>query len=398
MSLFETLSNIWTNVKPILPSIAEGIGTYAGYMEQSDDVSDAAGQYAADQQRAANILKAGYDQQLSEYESGLGGMEDLYRQSYADTSKILGGGADTYTGDLRRATSTYSDMIYPEYDVYGDTMYGVEDETGQLIDETGQQFEDTYRPYTEAGNEALYQMKGIAAADPTKMTAEQEIALKDYDKNAAAALASSGLRGAGKAGVAAILDGRQRLMANFISQNQGRGDTARSTIAQQGYGATGQVAGNQARLGLQKAANKLQTGTDVAKTGFETSRDVANKYLTSENALASNKMNTSKDLTNLTGKLYGGLTDVAQTRTQARGDTAINKAMADAAAIQGGSGVNFAANASNAQNKGDTIGKLANAASGVIKSAAEGSPPTGGSSTTPWRYTPPTTYTINGAY
>lgn len=385
-SFFEQLSNIWTNVKPILPAVAEGVGSYASYLTSTEGNDDAAQQYSLEQQRAADILKAGYDQQLSETEGGLKNIEDLYQQGYKATTGTLGQATDEYGNDLRRSVSTYSDMLYPEYDAYGDNMYATAEDTGQLLDETGQQFQQQYQPYLDAGGEATGQMRTIAASDPNQLTAEQEIALKDYDKNAMATIAASGLRGSG-AGIAAVLDGRQRMKANFMAQNQGRGDAARSTLSNQGYGATGQVAGNTAKLGMQKASNLYQTGGDVAKTGFLTSQDVANKYLSSEGGIASNKMNTGKATTELTGKLYGGLTDTEQTRTEARGNTALSKAIADAAATKGSSNVNLAANVGNTKTQGDTIGKIANAVSSAIKTNSQGTPATGGATTTPWRYT-----------
>lgn len=388
-SFFDTLSTIWTNVKPILPAAAEGVGSYLSYLDQTEGTDDAAKQYAGEQQRAADILKGGYNQQLAETESGLADLEKIYREGYGNTSGILSSGADEYGRDLRRSVSTYSDMIYPEYDVYGDNMYANAEGTNKLLDETGQEYEGYYQPYTEAGAEALSGMRATAAADPNTMTPEQEIALEDYDRNAAATLAASGLRGAGRAGVAAILDGRQRLKAGFIKQNQDRSDRARETIGSQGFTATGNVANNNSKVGFQQASNLYNTGQDVAKTGFDTSKDVANKYLTAEGSNAANKMNTVKSLVDLTGKLYGGLSDITQGKTEARGNTALQKASADAAVIGNTSGVNYNTNIANTRAQGDTIGKIANSVSNAVKAASNGTPATGGSSTTPWRYENP---------
>ena len=45
-SFFDTLSTIWTNVKPILPAAAEGVSSYLSYLVQTEGTDDAAKQYA----------------------------------------------------------------------------------------------------------------------------------------------------------------------------------------------------------------------------------------------------------------------------------------------------------------------------------------------------------------
>lgn len=414
-SFFDSLSNVWSNLAPVIPQVA------SSYVQTSGN-SDAAKQYANEQQHAADLLKGGYDKQLADYLNGIGEQDTLLRKGYTDETGQLQSATSDYAGDTRRALSTYSDNAYPAYQQYagnmldlgGDyanTINNVGNTASDMLGQTGQQFQEQYQPYLDAGGEALQGLRATAAQDPNQLTPSQRIAMEDSTRGVIANLASSGLRGAGRSGQAVIADDRRRLGANFFDANQGRSDRAIQQLSGQGYGATGAVANNQNQIGTQQAGIKYSTGTTganrlydvgsgVANQGYALANDINNKYLGNEGSIASNAYNTNKGIANLTGDLYSGLGGLTGNKAALTGAADINKAKADAAAVNSGAGVNLSVDTSNNNVWGNTLGKIGTAITGTVKNASYGSPATGGSSATPWEYNNPspaaTTYTVNG--
>jgi hypothetical protein len=78
---------------------------------------------------------------------------------------------------------------------------------------------------------AVAYLQRVMAADPSVLTPEQQRGMADYDRTAAARLAASGLRGAGRAGVAAVNEGRAGYMADLYGQNQRRSDAAAQRLS-----------------------------------------------------------------------------------------------------------------------------------------------------------------------
>lgn len=66
---------------------------------------------------------------------------------------------------------------------------------------------------------------------PDMLTPAQEIAREDLHREMNAQLAASGLRGAGRSGVAAFFDADRRFLADAMDRNQDRSDQARRGLA-----------------------------------------------------------------------------------------------------------------------------------------------------------------------
>lgn len=82
-----------------------------------------------------------------------------------------------------------------------------------------------------AGTNAFQETISPMMASPDRLTPAQQIARDDLLRDGRAVLASSGLRGAGRAGVGQILEADRRFLADAAERNQGRSDRARSALA-----------------------------------------------------------------------------------------------------------------------------------------------------------------------
>lgn len=204
-------------VASALPTIVQVGGSLYGQKQASDANKSAARTTGQVSQQAADTLKTGYDQQLSQ----LLAVTPELRQNYADR----------YAGVA-----------------------------GQ------------YQPYSQAGARGLAGISALASADPNQLNPEQSRAVADYRRGAASRLAASGLRGAGRAGVAAVNEGDAKLQASLFSENQRRRDAANTDLARYGYQATGQTASalnnlysNNAVLSATNAQLQGNTSMDKAK-------------------------------------------------------------------------------------------------------------------------------------
>ena len=78
---------------------------------------------------------------------------------------------------------------------------------------------------------AMAYLRQVMATDPSTLTPQQQRNFDDYMRGAGARLAASGLRGAGRAGVASVNEGAAQFKANAFGQNQARSDSAARTLA-----------------------------------------------------------------------------------------------------------------------------------------------------------------------
>lgn len=135
------------------------------------------------------------------------------------------------------------------------------------IDTGTQRYADTIQPLLTPNPILLPTYRGL--------TAGQRIGQDDLNRNIQATLASSGLRGAGRAGVAAGLDQNRRFIAAAHDQNdadargelrraQGVADTSRSGLAGVYSGAGTNKANTEIGVGTQIGNNLSNTGTAVA--------------------------------------------------------------------------------------------------------------------------------------
>lgn len=240
-----------------LPTVIQVGGSLYGQKQAADANKSAARTTGQVSGQAADTLKSGYDQQLS----SLLGVTPELRQNYAD-----------------RYNKTAS----------------------------------LYQPYTQAGMQGLAGVQAVASRDPSMLSPEQQRAMDDYRRGAASRLAASGLRGAGRAGVAAVNEGDAKLRASMFDTNQRRGDAANSDLMRYGY----QGAGQQAQA---------------------------------------------------IGNLFGSNATLSATDAQLTGNTAMDKAKADAAAQGAAGSALVAAQQANGASFGETLGGLGSVIAGDLK-------------------------------
>jgi len=148
-----------------------------------------------------------------------------------------------------------------------------------------------WAPALEAGDQARTQLRSISALDPNVMTASQRIQLDDAQRNTNARLASSGLRGAGRAQAAVVNDLNHRMGATFADQNQRRADAATNTLSGQGQVATGQVSTIDQNTGRADAASIREIGANDASYELAQGRNAG----TAIGAIASQIASDAKD-------------------------------------------------------------------------------------------------------
>ena len=138
-------------------------------------------------------------------------------------------------------------------------------------------FEETIRPLT---------------VPVTALTPAQRIALDDQTSEDNATLAASGLRGAGRAGVAAVMDNRRRFTADALDENRRRSDAALSALANIRAQEGGAIASTEIGAGNQIGS----TFTTAAQSGAGGVRDAG--LVGAQSQLASGR---------LTGEALGSL-------------------------------------------------------------------------------------------
>ena len=124
------------------------------------------------------------------------------------------------------------------------------------------------------------------------LTPAQQIALEDQTRDDNATLAASGLRGAGRAGVAAVMDSRRRFTADALDDNRSRSDAALSALANIRAQEGGAIASTEIGAGNQIGS----TFTTAAQSGARGVRDAG--MVGAQSQLASGR---------LTGEALGSL-------------------------------------------------------------------------------------------
>jgi hypothetical protein len=104
---------------------------------------------------------------------------------------------------------------------------------------------------------------------PELLTPSQKIAMDDLTRDGVARLAASGMRGAGRGGLAVLADAQGRQRARFYDTNQGRADNAAGVLHNAGQ----QARANASRIESATGANlaNIHTGTAGANAAGITS-------------------------------------------------------------------------------------------------------------------------------
>lgn len=329
-------------------------GSFLGSQGQASDNTAASAAYADAVANSADILNRGYDAQLGYIQEGSDALRGISDAGLVDITNVLEDTDSEYADALRAAYGSYGNYMLPQLDQYGNQMQGA---TGQFVDDifgTAQstagilqdgsgEYAETLSPYSDQGIKALQYLSSVMGADPSQLDPAQRRLWEDRKRDALATLAASGLRGAGRGGVAAVNEGMAELDAQMFQQNRDRADRAAYELNRTGYGANRSVADNSMRLadsvadltyrtGQQAGQQRFNTASDIAKTGFRLGQDVGNKQFDSESNIARHGSQTGGQKANTVSNYYGNVAGIEGGRFQSMADTELAKASADASA------------------------------------------------------------------
>lgn len=364
-------------------------GSVFGSESQREASAAASDSYAEAIQRSADIMGAGYDTQLGHLEEGSDVLRAVSDAGLTDVTGQYQMTDEEFAQAMRDAYSTYGQFILPRVDEYGREVFGATDQfigdigataqtAGDILVSGSEGFQEAYSPYTETGQKALQYLQSVMAADPSQMTPEQRRMYDDAQRNAMATLAASGLRGAGRGGVASVVEGMNALDAAIFDANQARADQAAYELARTGYTATGKQAADTRQLasglsnlayqtGQQGAQQKFNVASDVAKTGLNTAFDIGGKQYGAESAIAQHGSGTGQNIAGNIGSYYSNIGNIEGGRHQARGDIALGKAATEASAAGQVGAQDYYRDQADSQLKGNTIGSVTSVLSKVAK-------------------------------
>lgn len=390
-------------LRDVAPSVLESVGKYITNRITTADNNAATADLQQGTQGVSEILKGGYDSQL---QALLSSTDELGRINFDAYRKVIDNitrGYQQYATDTRDNYGEYARYMTPAFGRYADDLLSAEqdyrgdihttaDQASDILTEGSENYGQQYAPYVEAGSDALGYMQGVMNQDPRQMTGNQQRMIDDFQRDSVAGLAASGLRGSGRAGVAAVNEGRAKLMADLYDQNQRRSDSAASTLGNQGFQATGNVANNVQGLADSLADMRYKVGNTaaqsrnnimnvVAQGGYGLSQDFADKALASETGLATNRLDTNNRLGTTMDQYYGNLANLATTKGQAVGNTNLSKSIADATAAGKNTQAAYATANTNNQQKANTLGNITSVISNGIGSVINNS---GGQTSKPW--------------
>ncbi|MGE0715078.1 MAG: hypothetical protein AB7P02_06520 [Alphaproteobacteria bacterium] len=399
-SVFEDLS--WRDAVDIAKVAVPIIGSVAGAAVQSNANSAAAGQILQANQDQATQLQLGEDERLAARLSGIDSARGYLGDRTELAQKIIAAASTQYGGDVRAAASAFArampqlastisqmylsgaltggDMMRAGAATAGGQMIGAAGDYGSTVIPAAGEFgssvvsaagdyggamtsaADAYRemvmtapdlvrqalgPYADAGLQMLPQLMAIAQSDPSRLTMSQQRALDELRRGMEARLSASGLRGAGRAGVAAANEGEAAFLAKAFDSNRARNDQAMLQLNSQGFnanqiiGASGERAiyssadkgfqaaasSAQAMLGARTeaartlfsatdAAAKIayQAASDAARLGYDAEKAAAQAYISAVNSGAAY---SGQALSAAQRLLYDSSLDVAKNDQQA---------------------------------------------------------------------------------
>lgn len=376
-------------VKDVAPDVISVVGTGLGASSAISDNKEINAAIARGIRESTDRLTRGYDEQLGHIEEGSDYLRQLLEAGLIDVTDYLRLASEEYGQKITRNVGDYSGYLLPQFDEFGnlimaaDETYGqnlaeVERGTGDYLQQGLEGFEEAYAPYTQGGDAAMEYLMQVMATNPEQLTPSQQRMVEDYRRDAIARVAASGLRGSGRAGIAAVNEGDAELAANFYDINQRRADDAARSMAQYGYGSAGQVAGSRQatanrladtrfKTGNLQAANTLNAQNTIANTGFNLTQDFAQRGLSAADKAAEAQYGTTRDVAGAVGDYYGNLGKVEGGRFQSRADTSFGKALAEAGGASRLAQADANTLGANSNIRNSAIGQIANTLSNVAK-------------------------------
>jgi len=422
---------IFGSIKASAPDILKIGGTILGGELTKSGNSDASAERAAALREAGNIVEGGLDDRQYWTEIGLNDIRNLLTTGYLDQSGQIRTAADTFEDANIDAVNAFRRAIMPTLSSYGRAQFNNVDEYGRDVDDASQgaaemlsegvgAYQDVLSPYLEAGEGgldytedvmnlnaatevpsdqvgSLGYFQQILATDPNELTQSQQFAKEDVRRDALANLAASGLRGAGRGGVATVSEALARLKAqqydqnirrqddaarilanadlNAYNRNIQRKDSAADVLNKFGYQTTGNVAtaynnlaktlgDMQFKTGMDKAGTEYAAASDISDRWYDQGSNISEKIHGASTSSAANSYNAATALANLTGQHYGNLADVASDRYTSRGNTSLQKANTRAGTLDSSANLDFYTNTANNKVDADTFGRIG----GIINS------------------------------
>lgn len=157
------------------------------------------------------------------------------------------------------------------------------------IDTGTGKYETTIAPLLEARPITMPAYRGL--------TEQQQLGREDLQRQGRAALASSGLRGAGRAGVAALLDADRRYILAARGANDADTITERRSAQGKADAARAGLASIYPTTGIAKSNTEIQTGTQIGNSLSNAGTQAA--------ALTANTGKAFADAANQSGQAWG---------------------------------------------------------------------------------------------
>jgi len=151
--------------------------------------------------------------------------------------------------------------------------------------------QERYAEQARLSAPAIAYLQKVVAQDPNVLTPEQQRGMADYQRGAQARLAASGLRGAGRAGVASVNEGAAGYLADAYGANQRRSDQAAQRLAG-GYFDSND---NMASLDRSSAATAGAGARDAAYLGANATTANAGQWGSAMGAIANLFAKESKE-------------------------------------------------------------------------------------------------------
>lgn len=333
-----------------------GIDSARGYLTDRTQLAeriivDAATKYGGDVRAAASAYARAMPQLAATisqmYTSGALTGGDMLRTGAAAAGGQITGAAGDYGATVIPAAGQYGSAVTGAAGDYGGAMSGAAAAYTETIQAAPDLVRQALGPYAAAGLQMLPQLLQIAQTDPSKLTMSQQRALDQLQRDMGARLAASGLRGAGRAGVAAANEGEAAFLAKAFDSNRARSDQAMYSLQQTGYGANQAIgaagekaiyagaekgfqataAGAEAMLrARQEAARQIYASTDAAaRVAYDAATKAATLGYDAEKAAAQAYIAAVNNGTAYSGQalqaaqriLYESGTDVAKNDQQA---------------------------------------------------------------------------------
>jgi hypothetical protein len=239
--------------------VQSGDLTTDGVNRLEGDLGDIGQEYGGRMGQALDEASALLRDGAMSFDEALGQVSQKYGIDMAEIgqayAKGMGDVGAAYKGDVERLATGIEG-----------TMSGLAGDVEGAYGRAGEKFQ----PLADAGAEAMGLLRQTAGGDASKLTPSQQRTLDKVRRSSINNLAATGMRGAGRAGIAAVNDAEAGYRADAEDQNQRRIDQAINSLFGAGSSATGNIAnlitgGASAGAGLRERG--ATTGLNLREKG-----------------------------------------------------------------------------------------------------------------------------------